>query len=304
MTYATPTSRIALAVLASTIFAGAAAATTTATPREAGLHVVSASISATPRTSTYDWPLKPFGRQHPVRSNLNDPRIGAKNSAFHFGIDIAAPDGTAVYAVEGGKVYYDSPSAICVVAPDGSHSFGYWHVVPAVKSHQIVRRHQLIAWIRKGWEHVHFAERRAGEYVNPLRSGGIGPYDDSTTPTVSSVEYRNGAIVVDAHDTPSPAVPGAWNGEPVTAAMLRWRTAGTTRWNTIADFRSTMLPASRFHTIFTSDTLQNHKGVAGRYTFYLARGAQAARLASSDLPIEIEASDITGNRTVVAWLAE
>src|SRR5580765_2425787 len=49
----------------------------------------------------YNWPVKPFGRQHPVRGFLNDPRIGGHGSrAFHFGIDVAAADGTPVYAVE------------------------------------------------------------------------------------------------------------------------------------------------------------------------------------------------------------
>ena len=43
----------------------------------------------------YGWPLEPFGRQHPVRAFLDDPRIGHEGGrAFHFGIDIAAPDGT------------------------------------------------------------------------------------------------------------------------------------------------------------------------------------------------------------------
>ena len=44
-------------------------------------------------------PVKPFDEQHPVRGFFCDPRIGAKGSkAFHFGVDVAAPDGTAVAA--------------------------------------------------------------------------------------------------------------------------------------------------------------------------------------------------------------
>src|SRR6266853_6164980 len=94
--------------------------------------------------SAYGWPVKPFDRQHPVRAFLNDPRIGKNGGlAFHFGIDVAAPDGTPVYAVEGGKVFFDSAEAIAVkVGPQ--HEFGYWHIDPAVKPHQIVRRHQLL----------------------------------------------------------------------------------------------------------------------------------------------------------------
>ena len=44
---------------------------------------------------SYGWPVKPFDVQHPVRGFFCDPRIGAKGSkAFHFGIDVSAPDGT------------------------------------------------------------------------------------------------------------------------------------------------------------------------------------------------------------------
>ena len=52
-------------------------------------------------SAPYPWPLEPFDRQHPVRGFLNDPRIADASHAFHFGIDISAPDGTAVYAVAG-----------------------------------------------------------------------------------------------------------------------------------------------------------------------------------------------------------
>jgi murein DD-endopeptidase MepM/ murein hydrolase activator NlpD len=47
--------------------------------------------------------VKPFDKQHPVRGFLNDPRIQGQSAPFHFGIDVSAPDGTAVYAVEPGR---------------------------------------------------------------------------------------------------------------------------------------------------------------------------------------------------------
>ena len=40
----------------------------------------------------YSGPLKPFDQAHPVRGYFNDPRISGKSRAFHFGIDIAAPN--------------------------------------------------------------------------------------------------------------------------------------------------------------------------------------------------------------------
>ena len=55
----------------------------------------------------YSWPLKPFDRAHPVRGYFNDPRISGRSRAFHFGIDISAPNGTPVYAVRGGVVHLE-----------------------------------------------------------------------------------------------------------------------------------------------------------------------------------------------------
>jgi hypothetical protein len=289
-----------LVVVCSVIALATAAAK--ATPAADGLHVVSTTVAAQSLAGSYDWPLKPFDRQHPVRAFLNDPRIAKSGrGAFHFGIDIAAPDGTPVYSVEAGTVYFDSPCAIAVVAPDRSHSFGYWHILPAVKSHQRVRRHQLLGWIRKGWEHVHFAERRGGDYVNPLRPGGIGPYVDRTAPTVTAVWFTGQAIVVEARDTPWPAVPGAWRGEPVTPALLRWRVAGTSAWSTFVDFRRSMLPATRFESVYAPQTLQNHKGIPGRFCFYMLRGAKAVAAVEAG-PIEIQAVDSAGNSTTVVSL--
>ena len=256
--------------------------------------VVSTTISTASRSWSYGWPVKPFDRQHPVRAFLNDPRIGDRGgTAFHFGIDVSAPDGTAVYAVEAGTVYFDSKSAIAVVAGDRSHSFGYWHIVPVVKSHQLVAKHQLLGYVGAGWEHVHFAERRGGQYVNPLRDGGIGPYTDRTAPTVDSISLVGSDLVVTAHDTPDPRVPGAWADEPVTPALLRWRVGGGS-WRTAADFRLAMLPRGEFASIYTPATRQNHKGEPGCFSFYLARGCRF-RAAQR---IEVEVSDMAGNRTV------
>ena len=97
----------------------------------------------------YPWPVKPFDRQHPVRGFFNDPRVQDASHAFHFGIDVSAPDRTAVYAVTPGKVFIeDKGHAVAVQAPDG-RAFGYWHVKPAVAHHQQVGLHQLIGHIER-----------------------------------------------------------------------------------------------------------------------------------------------------------
>jgi hypothetical protein len=264
---------------------------------------VSSTTSTTPRPWSYDWPLKPFAVQHPVRGFFNDPRIGEHGSrAFHFGTDISAPDGTPVYAVEAGIVHRNH-GEIAVSALDGSHSFGYWHLDLVVHHRQLVRRHQLLGWIGKGWGHVHFAERRGGAYVNPLRPGGIGPYNDHTIPTIPTVSLSADAIVVQAYDAQSPIVPGEWAGEPVTPALIRWRvvnTHGTGNWNVAIDSRSTLLPESRFDAVYAPATQQNHKGVPGCFSFYLAKGSAARAVLATALAVQVEASDTTGNRVVVA----
>jgi murein DD-endopeptidase MepM/ murein hydrolase activator NlpD len=251
--------------------------------------------------AAYDWPVKPFDRQHPVRGFLDDPRIGSGGShAFHFGIDVSAPDGTPVYAVEAGEVFLDSGRSVAV-ASGPSHVFGYWHIVPAVKDHQHVSRHQLLGVIDKGWEHVHFAERLNGVYLNPLRPGGLGPYDDDTAPdiaAVSLVRTGNGTltVVANAYDMPSLQVPGAWANEPVTPALLRWRVlrdgSPAGGWRTVADFRDRMIDAKLYHSIYAPATTQNHKGRPGLFCFYLSDGWKPA---DGSYRIEVEAVDTSDN---------
>ncbi len=99
---------------------------------------------------SYGWPLKPFDQQHPVRGFFCDPRIGDKGGkAFHFGVDVSAPDGTAVYAVEGGIVHSEGAQNVAVVGAGGDHSHGYWHIIPTVRHGQRVRKHALLGHIAK-----------------------------------------------------------------------------------------------------------------------------------------------------------
>jgi hypothetical protein len=131
--------------------------------------------------------VKPFNQQHPVRGFLCDPRIAAGGRTFHFGIDVASPGGTPVYAVAPGKVSFGSPAdvaqngGIVVVEADG-RNFGYWHVAPAVQLGARVPLHGLLGHIAaqpEDWGHVHFAESTHGPtgitYWNPLRAGALTP---------------------------------------------------------------------------------------------------------------------------------
>ena len=176
---------------------------------------------------------------HPVRGYFNDPRISGRSKAFHFGIDISAPNGTAVFAVEAGTVHLEDPRAISVVS--GGNEFGYWHVVPAVQHHQEVARHQLLGHVEAPWLHVHFAERRGR--TTEIRSASVRSPHGGTTPVLTSrgdvlaegdrvsPDAVHGAVdvIAEAHDTPPDPVPAPWNDLPVTPVRLRWRVLRTPR---------------------------------------------------------------------------
>lgn len=258
----------------------------------------------------YPWPLKPYDKRHPIRGYFNDPRISGKSRAFHFGVDIAGADGTPVYSVSPGLVHLENPRAVSVAL--GDVDFGYWHIVPAVRHLERVEQHQLLGHIAAPWLHVHFAERRAGEYRNPLRRGALTPWSDTTRPQITAIRFmRNGKeiaraglsgavdVVAEAHDTPPVEVPAPWNGLPVTPARIRWRVRRGGRsvraWHTPVDFTNGLLPQSRYPAVYAPGTRQNRAGAPGLYRFYLAHTWSTALLPDGAYRLEAEAFDLAGN---------
>ena len=143
--------------------------------------------------------------------------------SFHFGVDIAAPDGTAVYAVRSGTASIANDECVGVLS-DSGFSAQYWHKT-------------VLGHIAKGSHHVHLTELHNRLPVNPLAPGHLTPYADHTTPTVSSISFRNAPagreiapeflrgrvyMVVDAHDMPAMPVrsPARWRDLPVAPALL------------------------------------------------------------------------------------
>ena len=271
-----------------------------------GIRVVSQTLGSVRARPTYGWPLKPFDQPHSVRAYLNDPRILGSAKSFHFGIDISVPKGRQipVYAVEAGTARLVDGEALMVW---GRRTFGYWHIVPAVRPGEFVRRHQLIGR-SLGWNHIHFAEFSHGIWINPLRPGGLGPYVDATVPTVTAVAFeRNGIaldrehvtgnckLVLEAFDTAASVTPAPW---PVTPAFIRWRVSHNGRpltpWKQILDSRRN-LPKTGFGSIYAAGTAQNHPGIPGLYRFLLAGRWSTKTLPNGRYAIEVQAKDIRGN---------
>jgi murein DD-endopeptidase MepM/ murein hydrolase activator NlpD len=261
----------------------------------------------------YSWPVRPFGRQHPVRGFLNDPRISGSSHSFHFGIDISAP-GTPVYAVEAGRAIVSGSSRVTIVSRESRRVFAYWHITPAVAGGQLVPRHGLLGHIRAPRAHVHFAERSGGRYRNPLRRGALAPYRDETVPMIDAVVFRRSGrlippervrgvveVIADARDTTPLPVPPPFADMPVTPALLRWRALRggqvTIPWRVVLDSRRGHLPQEDYAQNYAPGTRQNRPNRPGRYRFYLIRGWDTRTLANGDYRLQIEAADTRGNLT-------
>jgi len=279
------------------------------------LAAAAALAAPTAASPSYQWPLKPFDRPHAVRGYFNDPRedfAGAEPSdSFHFGIDISAADGAAVYAVEAGRV--ERPAGSLNETTASGHDFGYWHVEPAVAEGEHVEAGQLIGHVERGWGHVHLAENVNGVFLNPLRPGGLAPYVDTTSPTIAALTITRAgkpvspahvsgvvSLTCDAYDIPPLRPPVPWRDSRVTPALIRWRIyradgRAATRWRTAIDFRLGLLPNVLYNLVYAPGTRQNRAGRPGRYVFYLKLGWQSAKLPNGDYRLKVGAWDTRGN---------
>ena len=237
-------------------------------------------------------------------------------SSFHFGIDISAADGTAVYASLTGRVVRESfrPEVVTIAALDGRTEFEYWHIVPAIShgAHAVAGR-TLLGHVAKGWGHVHFSDVRDGAYVNPLRPGALGPYADSTPPAVKSLRverHDHGVsrtalrgrvdLVAEAFDVTPLAVPKPWANRPVMPALVRWRVVdpagkSVVPWQTATDFRLRIPDAGDYGRVYAKWTRQNRPWSNGRYRLVLARSWDTTTLPRGAYEIEVRVADTQGN---------
>ena len=302
---------------------------TNSSPRSARRVVVAAisffvlSCVWAANASAYGWPLKPFHQQHPVRGFFGDPRIDweiphvRKLYRFHFGVDISAPDGAAVYATASGAVSVRG-EVVSVTRADGT-VFEYWHVQPTIRAGaRAVAYRTVVGRVEAGWGHVHFSERRGSSYVNPLRRGAMSPYVDLTAPAVRGIRARRDGrrasrfrlsgrvdLLVDCLDVTPLRVPAPWNDKPVIPALVRWRLTRlggqeVSPWRTVVDFRRSIPPDSAFHRVFAAGTRQNRSYRPGQYLLFLARGWNSALLRDGVYRLELLVADASANRTTFA----
>jgi Peptidase family M23 len=257
----------------------------------AALLVLWIALCAPAGAGAYSWPLKPFDRAHAIRGAFGDPRyhldVEGQVSAFHFGVDIAAPDGAAVYAVEPGYVH--ARSASVAVESASGRLFGYWHIRPVVRTGQHVRRHQLLGRVGAGWGHLHFAESFHGAYKNPLRPGALTPFFDHNRPTVDSIELLSpdgtpldpsrvvGPIdlVASIYEVPPIAPPAPWQGARLTPAVIWWVLSGpdgASASDLVADFAVGLPPNALYSWVYAPGSYQNKADRPGKYLFWLAHG--------------------------------
>jgi len=265
----------------------------------------------------YQWPIRPFEDQHAVRAFFRDPRIGdAGGSSFHTGVDVSAPDGTAVYAVAAGRVSIEGAQNVAVAA--GGRDFGYWHIIPAVSQGETVAAQALLGHIAPGWGHVHLAERTAnpppqGTYWNPLRAGALTPFADFGAPVVSRIVTSQPAralqgpvdLIVEAFDRPPISAPPPWQDIPVTPALVRWRlvrnAVEVVPWRLAADFRVSFEPEVvgnsdvHFRDVYAPGTRQSHPNAPGLFRFWLTRGFDTRAHPDGMYRLDVEAADVRGN---------
>jgi hypothetical protein len=286
-------------LLAATAAADAYARTDDLRGRPAPTAAIS-TRAAVLRSGGYGWPIKPFFRQHPVRGFFGDPRIGeGGHRQFHFGVDVSARNGRAVYATLSGSVSFVRDDAIRVSA--GAVAFEYWHILPSVRPGAYVTAYRtVVGHVEKPWAHVHFSETRNGIWVNPLRPGAMAPFADATRPAITQARLlERGDLLADVRDETPLAVRPPWADLPVMPALVQWRLMGRTpgHWTTVADFRWTIPTAGSFDSVYAGATRQNHARLPGVYRLRLGHGVHLA----GGVRVQILVADVSGNRSIATF---
>lgn len=137
-----------------------------------------APLSVSERAPTLrELPAGPSGFVWPVRSGTLSSHFGPRNGSFHDGIDIAAPEGTPVYAARDGRVIYSDQipgyGNIVIVEHAGGLSSVYAHNERnEVSQGKFVRQGEEVSRVgstgRTTGANLHFEIRSDNVARNPL----------------------------------------------------------------------------------------------------------------------------------------
>jgi hypothetical protein len=300
--------------------------------------VATLALASAGAASAYNWPFKPFTKQHPIRGFFGDPRTVYENGvlaggfdgpgifSFHQGIDIAAPNGTPVYPVMSGTAHYLGASVLNVAVGQVNGvdvTFQYFHLTPIVgEGEHVIAKETVLGYVEPPYGHVHLTEIDGSHAVNPLLKGHLAPYVDRTRPVIRMTTFSNSAgaietplglcgrvqIAVDAYDRPPLAVPGAFNGLPVTPTLVEWtvhRLNGKVAipLRVAADFRTTLPPNAKFFDTYAKGTYENsprfgpqqYTAMPGRYLFQLAPNFDTTTLPNGVYSLTVRVADIRNN---------
>jgi len=168
------------------------------------------------------WPLRPFHRQHPLRSGLNEIRP----SGLHLGFDVQAKDHELVYAMQSGTARIIKTGGLDKgVVQVGQ--FVYWHLDLSVRGGQWVHAYGTpLGRIHSGFGHVHLSETVGGGLLNVLRPGGrtLEPWSDTEAPIIGHPKiHRDGRVTVEAFDPQSFVAKVEYDTPVLAPAALAYR---------------------------------------------------------------------------------
>lgn len=140
---------------------------------------------------SYPWPIAPMNQQHNISGTFGEFRSGPPIH-FHNAVDIPAPEGTPVYAVEDGSVLWLGSGFNGGIRVG---RFAYVHVVPRsdLQLGDTVNEGEIVGYINSG-AHVHFKDGGGASFYplsNPLLQGELSPFDDPWGTNVYSVAFFN-----------------------------------------------------------------------------------------------------------------
>jgi hypothetical protein len=142
----------------------------------------------------FDWPMKPFGKQHQINSIMGEYRVKTgPDLYFHQGVDVKPKSGDPsdstwlVYSLDSDTLFYTDGDGVYV------RQYWYMHLTNRPPdSTQITAFVDTIGRVDPGLSHLHFHWTSSYPPVvdsvfNPLWPSGLAPYVDSTKPHVDSI---------------------------------------------------------------------------------------------------------------------